>query len=80
MLSSFDGAILYPNALGAKHFARALEYVMTSRPTTDEDIYLMTPLTVEHFNDYEYQRACIRNEYSRLRRRFQNADEPSRTT
>jgi len=73
-MTAIHGAILYPNALGAKHFARALEYVMTSRPTTNDDIYLMTPLTIDHFNYYDYQRACIRNEYSRLRKRFLHAD------
>ena len=69
-MTATNGAILYPNAIGARHFARALEYVMMSRPTTHENIYLMSPLTLEHFNDYVYLRACIRNEYIRLRAKF----------
>ena len=69
-ITATEGAIIYPISMGLKHFARALEYVMTSRPTSADDIYLMEPLTLQHFNDFNHSRACIREEYSRLRTLF----------
>ena len=51
---------------------RGLAYVMMSRATCLENIYLLSPLLKEHFNSHHFtkQNDLIRKEYERLRLRF----------
>lgn len=60
--------ILYPPDPN-EYSSRGLEYVMISRPTTATDIFLMSPLRMDHFNSRKYleQRKLITVEYDRLR-------------
>ena len=51
-------------------FARGLEYVMMSRPTKIEDVFLLNELRPEHFNGFGALRLLIFREYERLRFQF----------
>ena len=56
---------------------RGLVYVMMSRPTKLEDIYLMEALRMEHFNlpSYRHKIQLITNEYTRLNEGIKYTDQ-----
>jgi len=71
-LTAKNALILYPPDPRSR-FPRGLVYVMTSRPTRMEDIYLMSPLHFNHFNkpgDHRIKFDMIKAEYERLERKF----------
>jgi len=51
-------------------FARGLEYVMMSRATKLEHVYLLSQLHEKHFNGFVHERKLIALEYDRLRQSF----------
>lgn len=51
-------------------YARGLAYVMISRATGLENLYLIRPLLPGHFTDHEYERKLIDKEYDRLRTKY----------
>ena len=61
---------------------RGLVYVMTSRPTKLEDIYLMRPLRMDHFNlpSYRHKIKMITDEYNRLEQGTKYTDDQLRIT
>ena len=67
-LTAKQGAIVYPTPSGPP-FCRGSEYVACSRPTRTEDLWLMGPLYLEHFNSRKHSTSIqnINNFYSQLR-------------
>ena len=63
--------ILYPPKI-ISGTMRGLAYVMMSRPTRIEDVILINPLKMQHFNDDKFgvYNNMIREEYLRLESQF----------
>lgn len=69
-MTAHNGIIYAPGSSSARVFARGLAYVALSRCTKMENLHLVMPLLMRHFDSHKYQLFEITNEYERLKQKF----------